>query len=34
MSERNGEYVCEACEREFESEAALQQHVREVGLVE
>jgi len=34
MSETDGEYVCTACEKAFESEAALQRHVRDVGLVD
>lgn len=28
------EYVCEACGESFESEEALERHVREVGLVD
>jgi transposase-like protein len=28
------EYVCESCGRSFESEAALEKHVHEVGLTE
>lgn len=27
-------YVCDACGRQFESEAALERHVKEVGLVD
>jgi|AntRauTorcE11898_2_1112593.scaffolds.fasta_scaffold21138_4 hypothetical protein len=35
MTETTGEeYVCEICEERFESERALERHVREVGLVE
>ena len=29
-----GKHVCEACGESFESEAALERHVREVGLAE
>ncbi|MFC5972763.1 hypothetical protein ACFPYI_15605 [Halomarina salina] len=29
----NAEFVCVACERTFESEAARDRHVRDVGLV-
>ena len=28
------EHVCEACGKSFESEAALERHIREEGLVE
>lgn len=28
------EHVCEACGESFESEEALERHVREVGLVD
>jgi hypothetical protein len=31
---RDGEHVCEACERTFESAAELERHVHEVGLVD
>ena len=27
-------YVCEACERTFESEATLERHVYDIGLVD
>lgn len=29
-----GEHVCEACGKSFESEEALDHHVREVGIVD
>ncbi|MFB6219214.1 MAG: C2H2-type zinc finger protein [Halobacteriaceae archaeon] len=29
----DSEYECEACGREFETEAALRDHIRTVGLV-
>jgi hypothetical protein len=29
-----GEYVCEACEERFDSEAELERHVHDVGLVD
>lgn len=32
-NEENGEYVCEACGKAFEAEAALERHVHDVGLV-
>jgi hypothetical protein len=28
------EFVCEACEKSFESEEALERHVHEIGLVD
>lgn len=28
------EHVCEACEKSFETEQELNQHVREIGLVD
>ncbi|MFO7927187.1 MAG: C2H2-type zinc finger protein [Natronomonas sp.] len=28
------EYVCEACEKVFESEEALERHVHDIGLVD
>lgn len=30
----DGEFVCEACGETFESEAALEDHVHDVGLVD
>ena len=34
-TDQNGdEYVCEACGESFESEEALDRHIREVGLVD
>ncbi|WP_201287888.1 C2H2-type zinc finger protein [Salinirussus salinus] len=29
-----GEYVCEVCGKSFESEAELERHVHDVGLVD
>ena len=34
MTDDNEEHVCEACGKSFESEEALERHVREVGLVD
>lgn len=34
MDEREEHHICHACGREFESEAALDQHVRTVGLID
>jgi hypothetical protein len=33
MGDHEAEYECEACEKRFESEAALERHLRDVGLV-
>lgn len=30
----DGEHVCEACGKAFESEAELDRHVHEVGLID
>lgn len=30
----DGGYVCDACGKRFETEEALERHVREVGLVD
>jgi|GEM_PF-2960843 hypothetical protein len=32
--EENGEHVCEACGKAFETESALERHVHNVGLVD
>lgn len=32
--EAGDEHVCEACGKRFDSEAALEEHVHEVGLTE
>ena len=39
MTDRDGgdaddEHVCEACEESFETEAALERHLHEAGLVD
>ncbi len=34
MGESEAEYVCEVCEETFESEAALERHVHDAGLVD
>lgn len=35
MSEKTDhEYVCDACGDQFDSEAALERHIHEVGLVD
>ena len=33
-AEHEGAFVCEACEKRFDSEAALERHLRDVGLVD
>ncbi len=30
----HGEFECEACEKQFDSRAALERHLRDVGLVD
>ena len=34
MTNGDDEHVCEACGKDFDSEAALERHVREIGLVD
>jgi len=34
MDTEASEYVCEACEKAFETEAELERHIRDVGLVD
>jgi len=33
-SDRDSEYVCEACGKHFETEAELKRHVNRVGIAE
>lgn len=33
-ADHDAAFECEACEKQFESEAALDRHLREVGLVD
>ncbi len=34
MDTETTDYVCEACEKRFETEAELERHVRNVGIVD